>query len=267
MDITQASVVTATENSQISLAAQAVKPREGVNQLGGYYRNGKPLDSARRARVIEMHRHGVKPCMISRQLRISHGCVSKLIKRYKSEGTMAPGKIGGSSPKVMKPEVVEYVEQVKGHTTTSTWTAERIRVELIRNKVCEAGKCPSISSINRTIRTIQKNSMSGGSSQTAQGQLQVPPLPQNPEQGNMGSFPPPFQCLGSVVGFSLCGTSPNVFCFPPAKGPHQPVSFIPNGHAAAGYAQPHKAAYDYEHAYALPIANGGPVSGVSPLTL
>lgn len=47
-----------------------------------------------------MAHHGIRPCVISRQLRVSHGCVSKILCRYQETGSIRPGAIGGSKPKV-----------------------------------------------------------------------------------------------------------------------------------------------------------------------
>ncbi|XP_054720934.1 protein gooseberry-like [Uloborus diversus] len=70
-----------------------------VNQLGGVFINGRPLPNHVRLRIVEMAAAGIRPCVISRQLRVSHGCVSKILNRYQETGSIRPGVIGGSRSK------------------------------------------------------------------------------------------------------------------------------------------------------------------------
>ena len=65
-----------------------------VNQLGGVFVNGRPLPNAVRMRIVELAQLGIRPCDISRELRVSHGCVSKILTRYNETGSILPGAIG-----------------------------------------------------------------------------------------------------------------------------------------------------------------------------
>lgn len=84
-----------------------------VNQLGGVFINGRPLPNHIRLKIVEMAAAGVRPCVISRQLRVSHGCVSKILNRYQETGSIRPGVIGGSKPRVATPDVERRIEQYK----------------------------------------------------------------------------------------------------------------------------------------------------------
>jgi len=84
-----------------------------VNQLGGVFINGRPLPNHIRLKIVEMAAAGVRPCVISRQLRVSHGCVSKILNRYQETGSIRPGVIGGSKPRIATPEVEKRIEDYK----------------------------------------------------------------------------------------------------------------------------------------------------------
>lgn len=66
----------------------------GVNQLGGCFSNGKPLPFNIRLKILELALCGYRPCDISRQLLVSHGCVSKILARFAETGSILPGAIG-----------------------------------------------------------------------------------------------------------------------------------------------------------------------------
>ncbi|XP_071216007.1 paired box protein Pax-3-like isoform X5 [Salvelinus alpinus] len=85
-----------------------------MNQLGGVFINGRPLPNHIRHKIVEMAHHGIRPCVISRQLRVSHGCVSKILCRYQETGSIRPGAIGGSKPKQgTTPDVEKRIEEYK----------------------------------------------------------------------------------------------------------------------------------------------------------
>ncbi|CAF3608962.1 unnamed protein product [Adineta steineri] len=135
----------------------------GINQLGGVFVNGRPLPDIVRQSIVELAKQGVRPCDISRQLRVSHGCVSKILGRFHETGSIRPGIIGGSKPKVATPKVVDAINNYKSQAPTMF--AWEIRERLIADGICDVDKVPSVSSINRIVRN--RNSSSDTSSPTA----------------------------------------------------------------------------------------------------
>lgn len=121
-----------------------------VNQLGGVFVNGRPLPNAVRLRIVELAQLGIRPCDISRQLRVSHGCVSKILARYHETGSILPGAIGGSKPRVTTPKVVQYIKQLK--LKDPGIFAWEIRDRLLSDGVCDKYNVPSVSSISRILR-------------------------------------------------------------------------------------------------------------------
>lgn len=83
--------------------------KQTINQLLLY----RPLPNHIRLKIVEMAASGVRPCVISRQLRVSHGCVSKILNRYQETGSIRPGVIGGSKPRVATPEIENRIEEMK----------------------------------------------------------------------------------------------------------------------------------------------------------
>ncbi|CAD7079580.1 unnamed protein product [Hermetia illucens] len=121
-----------------------------VNQLGGVFINGRPLPSHIRLKIVEMAGAGIRPCVISRQLRVSHGCVSKILNRYQETGSIRPGVIGGSKPRVATPEVETRIEEYKRENPgIFSW---EIRDRLIKEGICDRATAPSVSAISRLLR-------------------------------------------------------------------------------------------------------------------
>nr|1PDN_C Chain C, PROTEIN (PRD PAIRED) [Drosophila melanogaster] len=121
-----------------------------VNQLGGVFINGRPLPNNIRLKIVEMAADGIRPCVISRQLRVSHGCVSKILNRYQETGSIRPGVIGGSKPRIATPEIENRIEEYK-RSSPGMFSWE-IREKLIREGVCDRSTAPSVSAISRLVR-------------------------------------------------------------------------------------------------------------------
>lgn len=101
-----------------------------MNQLGGVFINGRPLPNHIRLQIVQMAGAGVRPCVISRQLRVSHGCVSKILNRYQETGSIKPGVIGGSKPRVATPDVERRIDDYRKENP-GIYTSE-IRERLVK---------------------------------------------------------------------------------------------------------------------------------------
>uniref|UniRef100_A0A3Q3D645 Paired box protein Pax-6-like n=1 Tax=Hippocampus comes TaxID=109280 RepID=A0A3Q3D645_HIPCM len=94
-----------------------------VNQLGGTFLNGRPLPDSKRRKMVELASEGVRPSQISRILRVSTGCVSKILSRYRLTG-------------------------LRDNPSIFAW---EIRKSLLAARSCKASR---VSSINRILRRL-----------------------------------------------------------------------------------------------------------------
>jgi hypothetical protein len=69
------------QQQQNSLADDSYSLESGVNQLGGHFVNGRPLPDEVRKLIVDLSQKGTRPCDISKQLKVSHGCVSKILSK------------------------------------------------------------------------------------------------------------------------------------------------------------------------------------------
>lgn len=166
-----------------------------MNQLGGVFVNGRPLPNAIRLRIVELAQLGIRPCDISRQLRVSHGCVSKILARYNETGSILPGAIGGSKPRVTTPTVVKHIRTYKQRDPgIFAW---EIRDRLLADGVCDKYNVPSVSSISRILRNKIGN-LSQQSHYDSYKQHQPPPQPALP-YNHIYSYPSPIAAAGAKV--------------------------------------------------------------------
>ncbi|XP_060160921.1 LOW QUALITY PROTEIN: paired box protein Pax-4 [Globicephala melas] len=151
-----------------------------VNQLGGLFVNGRPLPLDTRQQIVQLAVSGMRPCDISRRLKVSNGCVSKILGRYYRTGVLEPKGIGGSKPRLATPPVVARIAQLKGECPALfAWEIQR---QLCAEGLCTQDKTPSVSSINRVLRAIQEDQ------RFPRAQLRLPavlaPVPPTPPSGS-----------------------------------------------------------------------------------
>ncbi|MGH0172716.1 UNVERIFIED_CONTAM: hypothetical protein FKN15_063867 [Acipenser sinensis] len=167
-----------------------------VNQLGGVFVNGRPLPNAIRLRIVELAQLGIRPCDISRQLRVSHGCVSKILARYNETGSILPGAIGGSKPRVTTPNVVKNIRDYKqGDPGIFAW---EIRDRLLADAVCDKYNVPSVSSISRILRNKIGNLSQPNQYESPKQQPPQPALPYN--HIYQYPYPNPMSPTGTKMG-------------------------------------------------------------------
>lgn len=168
-----------------------------VNQLGGVFVNGRPLPTPIRLRIVDMANKGIRPCDISRQLKVSHGCVSKILARYHETGSVLPGAIGGSKPRVTTPRVVGRIRDYK--VKDPGMFAWEIREKLLLDNVCDKFNVPSVSSISRILRNkIGPLSQPGGGSGCGS------------DHSDSNSPPsPPLPASSSFISSTVSSSTPN----------------------------------------------------------
>lgn len=77
-----------------------------------------------------------------------------MLFRFRLFGTTHPGLIGGSKPKVATPDVVKRIREYKANNPQIF--AWQIRENLQKEGICPADKLPSVSSINRIVRSNRR---------------------------------------------------------------------------------------------------------------
>ncbi|XP_020625856.1 paired box protein Pax-3-B-like [Orbicella faveolata] len=121
-----------------------------LNQLGGAYINGKPLPKEIRNEILALALQGFRPCDISRRLRITHGCISKLLSKYRTTGSIQAGGESAGRPRVITPRIAQRImEYRKEQPGLFSW---EIRDRLVQENLCSKESPPSLSSISRLLK-------------------------------------------------------------------------------------------------------------------
>ena len=125
-----------------------------LNQLGGAYINGKPLPNEIRHQILALAHQGFRPCDISRRLRITHGCISKLLSKYRKTGSIEAGGESAGRPRVITPRIAQRImEYRKEQPGLFSW---EIRDRLVNEGLCSKENLPSLSSISRLLKNKHK---------------------------------------------------------------------------------------------------------------
>ncbi|XP_029211518.2 paired box protein Pax-3-B-like [Acropora muricata] len=120
------------------------------NQLGGVFVNGKPLPNSVRQKIIEMAELGIRPCDISRQLKVSHGCISKLLSKYNDTGSFEPGRAQRKTSRDVSSEVKNKIEEYR-RTAPGIFSWE-VKEKLVADGYCTKENLPPLTVISRLLR-------------------------------------------------------------------------------------------------------------------
>nr|XP_041569663.1 paired box protein Pax-4 [Taeniopygia guttata] len=170
----------------------------GVNQLGGLFLNGRPLPTCKRQRIIALAASGARSSDISRSLKVSNGCVSKILGRYYRTGAVGPRAAGGSKPRTATPAVVARIARLK--LEQPGLFAWEIRRQLQAEGICAGSAIPSVSSINRVLRTLPSDLRLAAEPRAPRpgGEpgpgARTPPGPSRPLRGAAGTGAAPSAC-------------------------------------------------------------------------
>ena len=143
----------ATDLSATYLFFQTILGHGKFNQLGGVFVNGKPLPNSVRQRIIEMAELGIRPCDISRQLKVSHGCISKLLSKYNDTGSFEPGRAQRKTSRDVSSEVKNKIEEYR-RAAPGIFSWE-VKEKLVADGYCTKESLPPLTVISRMLRRVK----------------------------------------------------------------------------------------------------------------
>ena len=121
-----------------------------LNQLGGVFFNGKPLPNSVRQQIIEMAELGIRPCDISRQLKVSHGCISKLLSKYNNTGSFEPGRATKKKAIEVSPTIAKKIDEYR-RTTPGIFSWE-VKEKLLADGLCSKKTLPHQTDVSGMLR-------------------------------------------------------------------------------------------------------------------
>jgi paired box protein 3/7 len=136
-------------------------------------------------KIIDMAAQGIRPCAISRQvlinfiilflfqifflikLRVSHGCVSKILSRYAETGSIKPGSIGGPKSRILPTNIEQKIDEYKNTHPHGPMLVWEIRERLVRDGICKPTSLPSLSTLTRMLRDNDNNNNNNNTEQSS----------------------------------------------------------------------------------------------------
>lgn len=161
--------------------------------------NGKPLPKALRIRIIQLARLGVRASDISRQLRISHGCVSKILNKFYETGSIEPGAIPSSKSREITPEITKRIEAfILEQPDMFSW---EVRDRLILEGVCIKANLPSMEAISQLLKSRNDNCDGHGASRGLKRCLSNSESEEDQETTEIPKFQAPFS-ISSILNLA-----------------------------------------------------------------
>lgn len=101
----------------------------------------------------------LRPCHISRQLRVSHGCVSKILYRFAETGSISPGQLANRNNNRIEESVAESAREliqkkriVQFKRRQMNLTAEEILKLLFNQKIYNQFNAPTLDFVEKTLK-------------------------------------------------------------------------------------------------------------------
>ena len=93
---------------------------------------------------------GIRPCDISRQLKVSHGCISKLLSKYNDTGSFEPGRAKRKTSRDVSSEVKNKIEEYR-RAAPGIFSWE-VKEKLVVEGYCTKESLPPLTVISRMLR-------------------------------------------------------------------------------------------------------------------
>ena len=91
-------------------------------------------------------------CFLFVQLRVSHGCVSKILARYGETGSIEPGLTINSKSKNLSTDIERKISEYKNKYSNNSLLAGKIREQLLHDGICKPTSLPSLNTLTKLLQ-------------------------------------------------------------------------------------------------------------------